>query len=261
MATGKVLTVKAGKAAYRKYASDGTLGTVLYPMNATPQTIQPFNLNVNTTDVPDGNSLYPLAVVETGVEAGVNMTFSDFNPQTLADLIGGTYTESGSKTMYTVGEEDVIPATGFTVTLDHTPLTSPVPTICSLDGSPWVKVASAPAVDQFSISAAVVTYSSANAIEEVFATYAYTEALATSVTVPKDIDIPTIQLIVVGENVPSDETRNKFNVNIVIDKVKVTGNMGMPEGSKNPGTWPLTFKALKPRAGQNLGEIVYKQQV
>jgi len=233
----------------------------LYPFNATPQSIQPFNLNINTTDVPDGNSLYPLAVVETGVESGVVMTFSDFNPRTLSDLIGGTYVESGSKTMYAVEEDHAIPAaTAYTVTLDHTPLASPIPTICSLDGSPWVKVTSNPATDQFSISAAVATFSSANAGEEVFATYAYTETAATSMTVPKDIDIPAIQLIVTDENVPSDETRNKFDVTITVDKAKLTGNVGMPEASKNPTTWTLNFRALKPRAGQNLADIAYKQR-
>lgn len=257
-----IIPLKSGHLAYQKYDSTGALDKTIIPTGLTVQTLEPPNFNVTTQDVPDGNSMYPLAIFETGAESQVSITYSDFSYKVLADMVGGTFTEKGTDTLLTIDEGYTIPSSSpYTVPVDHTIGTDPAPVILGLlDGSAWVKVDNAPSAKQYSVSGSVFTFNSADAGAEVFATYSWQGSSTVKIEMPEEVDIPTVRLLITDEQVPSNKTGKEYDITYYVDKARITGDVRQMTQQSSPGTWTLTWRVLKPRAGQKPWYAVAQQR-
>lgn len=242
---------KAGKIALTRYVN----GTLTYTpanmsvRNGTVASIQSA-VSYNTTTLPDGNSDWPAGEYDIGADGRITVNFSSYQPEILAFLLGTTVTEIANMDMFSVDEEQTVPSVSpYTVQLRHIPNANMVPILTDDTASPFVKVASAPASGQFSVSGDIVTLNSADAGKNVFSTYIWGAASGKEFGLPKLVSRPALQCIVSGEATSEDESEI-FDANIIVDRCKAVGDINPPEASREPKGWSVTLKVLKPR-GQN----------
>lgn len=254
-----IIPLRAGKLAYQKYKADGTLDETIITTGLTVQSIDPPNLNISTQDVPDGNSLWPLAVVETDASSQVVVNFSDYSPKVLADMTGGNYSVGASVSLMTIEQPHSVPD-DYTITLPEAPASKPDVVVTDIQASPWVKVDSAPTKQQFSVSGSVVTFNSADAGAEVLITYAWESTGGEKMEMPEDISVPTVRLIISDSMVPSNLTGADYDVTYYVDKARVSGDVKQMTQQKTPGTWTWTWRVIRPRAGRKPFDINLKRR-
>jgi hypothetical protein len=213
------------------------------------------NFGLTSTNVNDGNSLWSANSIATGFEPTLTLTLNSYSPKLHSDLLGGSFSYSAAEDMFTVGEEGLIPSeTPYTVTLDHSYKANGFVAVCGTDGSPWVKTTTVTAPKQYSVSGDTLTFSSADAGAEIYATYEWKSNDASHMEMPTDINPATVQLLLSSQAEPSTGGASK-TVNLTFDKAKVTGATAIPQFSKTPGNWQLPFTILKPRATKNAVEL------
>jgi hypothetical protein len=240
--------------AFREYDSNGTLGNEVHHYPVIVDNIAT-NFALTSTAINDGNSLWSANSVATGFEPTVTVTLNSYSPKLHAELLGGSFSYSGSEDMFTVGEEGLIPSSAsYTVTLAHNYKSGGFIAVCGTDGSPWVKTASAPAAKQYSISATTLTFNSADAGAEIYATYEWTDPDASHMELPSEINPKTVQLLISGKAEPASGGASK-TLNLTFDRAKVTGATALPALSKTPGNWQLPFTILKPRNTRNAVDL------
>lgn len=243
---------KAGKFRLTRFTSAGALSTDpadIYFRNGAIQSMVP-TININTTSLPDGNSDFAAAEPDTGKEGNILINLS-FMPIDLYAFIMETTVEDLVDTpMPAIDVELTVPeASPFTVTLDHTPDTTRPIILVDADASAWVKVADTPAVGQYSVSAALVTFNSEDAGKSVFINYDWTALTAKSFGLSKSGSRKALHLEISDEATGEDET-TMYDSATIVDRCKVTGNINPPEKSKEPKPQGINFKVLKPRGNK-----------
>lgn len=242
---------KAGKVRFTKYVNGvPTVSSAnTYFRNGAVQSITQ-SITVKTTELPDGNSDWPAAEVDTGREGTITINLSMMPVGLYAFLLGVTVEDLSNTPMPETDEELAIPATSpFAVTLAHTPNTLRPIVLVGQDTSAWTQTASASAVPtlrQYTISAAAAVFNSADAGKSVFITYDWTALTARSFGLPKSGSRFAMQCEISGEATGEDES-TLYDTAIIIDKCKASGNINPPELGREPKPQSVTLKVLKPR--------------
>lgn len=241
---------RGGKIAFVPHNSDGTVNTAGMVVNTGVIESIDFKVNINTSDLPDGNSDFPMGVYDTGREGTLGLKFSSYNPIVEALLIGADYEESKASTqMWSVDYEISVPlASPFDVTLPFTPTTNGAMTIVDVVSSPFIPVASSVASGKYIQNAAVLSFASADAGRPLFVTYDHTEDGVTEFAMKSIGRRPVYQAIIQGTAMDKDETR-EFDFNLIVDKVKAQGDVSAPVLQRSPQGWGPTLRVLKPRPG------------
>jgi hypothetical protein len=242
---------KAGKLMLTKYVNGVPTRSAenSYFRNGAVQSIVP-SVNVNTSALPDGNSDWDAAELDTGKEGTITVNLSFMPIDLYAWLMGTTVEDLQNTPMPVIDHEILIPeASPFVVTLPHSPDTSRPIILVDAGASAWVKTASVSAVPtaaQFTISAAAAVFNSADAGRSVFLTYDYTALTAKSFGLPKSGSRTALECVISGEALGEDES-TYYDAAIIVDKCKATGNINPPELGREPKPQSITLKVLKPR--------------
>jgi hypothetical protein len=242
---------KAGKLMLTKYVNGVPVRSAetSYFRNGAVESITP-SVTINSTSLPDGNSDWAAAQPDTGKEGTVAISLSFMPLDLYAFLMGVEVEDLTSEPFPIIDHEITIPeASPFTVTLPQEPDTGRPIILVDADASAWVKTGSSPAQGQYSISAAVATFNSADAGKSVFITYDYTAAVVKSFGLPKSGSRPAMECVISGEATGEDESEF-FDAAIIIDRCKSTGNINPPPMSRNPQPQTITLQVLKPRGNK-----------
>lgn len=239
---------KAGKLMLTKYVNGVPVRSAenSYFRNGAVQSIVP-SITVNTTELPDGNSDWPAADVDTGKSGTITVNLSYMPIELYAFLMGTTVEDLTSTPMPVIDQELTIPSVSpFEVNLGHAPDTTRPIILVGQDASAWTKVASSPAQGQYAISASTAIFNSVDAGKPVFITYDYTALTAKSFGLPKSGSRFAMECVISGEATGEDES-TLYDAAIIIDKCKATGNINPPELGREPKPQSITLKVLKPR--------------
>ena len=242
---------KAGKIRFTKYV-DGvpTVSSAnSYFRNGAVQSISQ-SINIKTSELPDGNSDWPAAEVDTGREGTITINLSMMPIDLYAFLLGVTVESLVNTPMPMIDEEIIVPdASPYAVTLPHTPDTTRAIILVGQDASAWAQTSSVSAVPtarQYTISAAAAVFNSADAGKSVFLTCDYTALTAQSFGLPKSGSRFAMLCEIQGEATGEDES-TLYDTAIIVDKCKATGNINPPELGREPKPQSITLKVLKPR--------------
>ena len=253
-----VVFKNAGKIALTVYVN-GMLHHIPANMsvrNGTVQSIQD-TTTYNSTELPDGNSDWPMGDYDTSVSGQVQVTLSSYSSRLHSFIIGTTLEELNSESMRVNDYEMLIPSESeYNVELRHEPNNNIVPILVNEEGSPFIKVTESPSASEFAISLNVVMFNSADAGTNVYLTYEWTAIKAESVGLPKTANRPTLHAVISGEAVSEDES-TLYDTNIIIDRCKATGDINPPQKSREPQPWSFTLKVLKPRGKNNAVDCKY----
>lgn len=250
---------KAGRIMLVEYGSDGSLAFTPDKMTTAAgvvQSVQP-SVTSNTTDLPDGNSDWPMGTFETGKDGSLVVNMSSFQPALFARLVGSTVSElsGGDLDVYAIEEPLTVPsASPYTVNLAHSYKANATFVLVTKDNSPFTQTASAPAAGQFQPSGNQVTFNSADAGKEVLATYVWTATKGTSVGLPEAGSVKTLHAIISGEATTDDQLSTLYT-NIIVDRCRATGDVAPPTMQREPQGWSFTLKVLKPRGGKKALDI------
>jgi hypothetical protein len=132
-----------------------------------------------------GSYQYPIAVGRGKGKLSFKAKTANITGQILSDIIFGTTAAAGIKAIVNGFASSVPALTPFTVTIappNSGTFSTDLGIIDGTTGLPLKKVASAPATGQYSVSAGVYTFASADASKALLISYEYT---ATSTTGPK----------------------------------------------------------------------------
>lgn len=110
--------------------------------------------------------------------------FAQIFGATLANVLAGASTSSGSMTRGAQNEVGTIPGSGpYTVTVSNSAtFVEDLGVYNITDGTRMTRVASAPATGQYSVSAGVYTFASADAADTVWISYSYTASAGQTVS-------------------------------------------------------------------------------
>jgi hypothetical protein len=241
---------RGGKVSYIPFNADLTLNMAGIITNTGVVNSINFSMNINTSDLPDGSSDFPMGVYDTGREGSVEINYSSYNPVVDALLSGADYAESKAATqMWSIDEEIAVPAVSpFTAPLQFSPAANGTIVIVDAVSSPFVKVSATPAAGQFSVSASTVTFSSADAGRPLLVTYDHIENDVTEIATKVIGARPVFQTLIQGLATVKDEV-TQYDFNLIIDKVKAQGNVGGPVLQRSPQGFSNTLRILKPRPG------------
>jgi hypothetical protein len=255
-----IIFQKAGRIMVVPYNSDGTLDIAnkAIIVSDAVQEVQP-SISKKIQDIPDGNSDWPAAKVETGKEGKVTITTGVFPPDLFASVIGQTVAAVTNKPMWAVGVDYTISASNA-ITLAQTPAAGNVPIVTGIDGTKYTKVASAPTAGQFSITGATLTFNAADANKPVKVTYQYSAATGNNFGLPETGSNPALYVVIDGEATNKDGN-NVQDCNIIIDKCMVEGDINFPQFKREPGTFQITLNVIKPRGGQKAIDVSFSPNV
>lgn len=251
---------KGGNIVLVEYGSDGSLSFTPDKMTTSAGMVNSIQITANraTSDLQDGNSPYPGAVVTTGGEVTVEVNLTSFQPALFARLVGTTIDPLSSEDFWEVEEGMTVPsASPYTTTTAHAYKEAATFVLVTKDNSPFTKVASNPAAGQFSASGSTVTFNSADAGKEVLATYVWTAANGTGVGFEADLGKPQVLHAIMSGKGTTDDQLSKVNVNYVVDRCIATGDMNPPIWQKDPQGWSFTLRGIKPRSSQKMAHLKY----
>lgn len=249
-----VIFPKAGKIALVRYGADGALDLSnpanFIGANGKVQSITP-SVEINTSELADGNSDWPMGVYDTGKSGTIQVTMSSFQPNLYAALMGTAIEKESNQKMWAAEEEKTIPSSGsFVVELDHEVAAGGTIVVLNNEGSPFVSVDSGPAAGEFTVSGNQLTFNSVDAGKEIFVTYEHIVTSSEKLYLPSSGSRPVLHAIISTIATNEDETQ-QFDANIIIDKCKATGAIAPPPQQREPQPWNFTLRVLKPRSGYN----------
>lgn len=249
-----IIYPRSGKFVLVKYNTDGTLtpsDDTIVAANGVVQSVEA-SVTINTSELADGNSDFPMGVFDVGKTGQLVITMSSFQPALYAALMGSKVEEEDSATLWAAEEEITVPSESpYTVTLSHTPKSDGTLVIVNDEGSPLVKApSSSPSTGQYSVSAATVEFASTDAGKIMFATYEWTASQVTKMGLPEVGSRPVLHAIISTEATDEGEL-TKYDANIIVDKCKAIGDINQPTQQREPQAWNFTLRVLKPRPGYN----------
>lgn len=228
---------KAGKFMLTKFKEgkpDALKAASCFFRNGVVQQITP-NISINGTPIPDGNSLWDAANLDTGIEGTIAVQLGYMPTELYAFIMGDTSQKNQSLDFPYVDEEYTVPETGaYTVKLKNTP---------TADGVMVVDVHNIPIVPN--LVGDVLTFTAGDAGKAVYVSYYAAKTGVERFGLPKTPVRPAYQLIVVGEAVGEDDTL--YEVATTVDRCKVLGNINPPSQGGTPEPITITFTILKPR--------------
>jgi hypothetical protein len=252
---------KAGKIALTKYV-DGALSHVPANMcirNGTVESIQE-NTSYNTTELPDGNSDWPMGEYDIGVTGNITVNLSSYQAELHAFLLGVSVEDLTDANMRVNDAEYVVPdSSPYEVELDHEPNDNMDVIVMDDDSTAFTEVESDPSSEEFSITEDTITFNSADAGKNVFVTYDWTATTAVGVGLPKTSNRPALYAVISGEAASEDES-TLYDTNVIIDKCKATGDINVPQKGREPQGWSFTLKVLKPRGSNDAVDTRYSEQ-
>lgn len=247
-----LLPLKAGKIVLFKFNPDGTLEKTEANASLNNGTVASIGRGrtINTKELPDGNSQYPMGVYDIGVNETVVVNMSSYQPALYAMLSGEETVDNASDTMTMVEQEITIPEEApYTVTLDPAYNGTGMILAVGVDSTTYSKVAEPPAAaGEFSVSGDVLTFNSADAGRGLFITYDYTASTSSS-GLPETVKRPQLHAII-STDYQDEKQLNTYRANIIVDRCKATGELAPPEQKTDPDGWSFTLQVLKPRGGR-----------
>jgi len=249
-----VIFPKAGKIVLCQFQSDGTLdltdASKWIGSNGTVEKMET-SVDIQSTELPDGNSDWAMGVYDTKRDGTVKVTMSSYQSKIYAALMGETIDAESAEKMWSADEEKTIPAaSAFEVTLDHDVASGGTIIVLNNDGSPLVSASSGPAADEYTVSGDTLTFNSVDANKAIFVTYEYATVTSELLALPSSGRRPAVHCII-SSLATSDDEITEFPLNIVIDKAKASGAMSPPPLQRQPAPWSFDLKVLKPRGGYN----------
>lgn len=242
---------KAGKLMLTKYVNGVPVRSAetSYFRNGAVESITP-SVTINTASLPDGNSDWAAAQPDIGKEGQITVNLSFMPIELYAFLMGVEVEDLAQEPFPVIDHEIIIPeASPYVVTLPQEPDTERPIILVDADASAWAKVSAAPAKGQYAISAAVVTFNSADAGKSVYITFDYKAAVVKSFGLPKSGSRPAMECVISGEATGEDES-TFYDAAIIIDRCKATGTINPPPMSRNPQPQSITLQVLKPRGNR-----------
>lgn len=237
-----------GKIVLVRYNVDGTLtydSTNIISNIGKITSIAP-SVTQNTSTLTDGNSDWPM-YFDTSKAGQITVTMATFQPRLYAALMGTETTTKTTDTLWATDEGYVIPANG-TVKLAHTPKTNGALVVVGEDDTVFTVAETTPATGTYTITDGTITFAAADAGKAVYVTYEWNAADAVNLGMPERGSRPALHAIISG-TVESDDGVAKYDVNIIIDKCKATGDLAQPSMQQEPQSWSFTLQVLQPRPG------------
>lgn len=252
---------KAGDIVLVKYNAAGTLDLTdpskFVAANGVIESIKP-SIETTTSDLPNGNSDWPLGPFDTGRKGSIEVNMSSFQPNLYAALMGVDKASESTQNFWKVNEGGTIPsAAAYTVTLNNAVVVGGVITVVDNTGSPFASVASGPASGQFTVATDTLTFNSVDAGKEIFATYQYATLTSEKLSLPASGTRLALHAIISGQAMSEDGTAT-FDFNVTIDKCKATGAIAPPPQQRQPAGWKFDLQVMEPRSGQNVMDYNYK---
>lgn len=251
-----IIYPKAGKIILVRYTPEGILSVNNDSLVGNTGVVERIEsaIEIQTNDLPDGNSDWPMGSYDTGTNGSITVAMSNFNAKLYSALTGANYSPGMQDAQMWSADEEVLVEKDsdnkFTFKLGHTP--APDGSIVLVDemSSPFVKVSGVPAAGQFSVSSNVLTFSSADEGKNLFATYDWVATEAVNLALPTLASRPVYQAIIETEATDKDLLK-RYAANIVVDKCKADGSIAPPPQQRQAQGWSFSLKVLKPRNGKN----------
>lgn len=255
--------MEAGRLMLVRYQADGTLNLA----NAASfvgggNTIESIksSIEIPTSELPDGNSDFPMGIYDTGKDGSIEVKMSGYSAVIHSALMGVDLEDELTQNMWAAEEPHSVPASGaYTYDLSNAVATGGTIVVLDNTGSPFVSVASGPAVGQFTVSSATITHNSVDAGKEVFVTYEHTAATSVKLGLPTSRGSRPALHAIISTLALTGDGNSEVPVNIIVDKCKSSGALTPPPQQKTPEGWTFTLKVLKPRAGYNPVYYRYKK--
>lgn len=247
---------EAGRIVLAKFKADGTLDFDKENMvvgNGTVQSIAP-NVNITTTELDDGNALFPMGVYDSRIAGQILVTMSSFQPTLYAALLGTEVEEETDAKLWSADEPHTIPEDEpYEVKLNHDTITSPAGAIVVVgaDGTLFDEATEAVAAGEFAVDdtdPSKLEFHADDGGKAIFVTYEY-EADVSKFGLRESGARPVLHAIVSGYAIDEDEI-NYYPVNLIVDKCKAAEDINMPIRQREPEAWTFTLNVLKPRAGR-----------
>lgn len=247
--------------------------------NGVVQQITP-NISINGTPIPDGNSLWDAANLDTGIEGTIAVQLGYMPSELYAFIMGDTSEDLDTAQFPVVDKEITVPdgvkvdaggnPEGVNIELDlgQEPTNGKI-MIVGVDNTAFTlfepKNAGGDAVDfdnetheigtgEYYIDGEILYFSVDDAKKQLFISYYYEAEDVHNFGLPKTPVRPAYQLVIVGEAVGEDDTL--YEVTTSVDRCKVLGNINPPSQGGTPEPITVTFTILKPRG--NLRAVDYK---
>lgn len=205
--------------------------------------------------LPDANSDFDLEF-STGKEGEITVNLSSFVPSLYAALTGADCVDEPTGTMREI-KLVTVPEDG-TVTLDPAPEGD---TILVMDGDnkEFTEAATTPAeAGEYSVTTGKVTFASADAGKLVYIAYDAPATDLKKVEIETQTNADVFRLIVRGKAILAENEGVTVEDQLTVDRVKVSGEVKMPDRSKEPKGWSFTLKLQSPRAGRKAVDYKYQ---
>lgn len=255
----------AGKIILFKFNPDGTLTktTANAAMNNGTVASIERGRSIETKELPDGNSQYPMAVRDIKVNETLKVNMSSFQPTLYGLLSAEEITEEQNATMSLVEVEKAIPEEEpYTVTLDPAYDGKGMLLIVGTDSTPFSKVdpaAGPTGAGEFAVSTenpGELIFNAADAGKSIYISYDYETSEVASSALPETIKRPALHAIISSDVTDEDEI-NTYRYNIIIDRCKAVGELKPPDQKPDADGWSFTLQVLKPRGGHKPVETRY----
>ena len=206
-----------------------------------------------SSTLPDGNSDFDLEY-STGKDGQIAVNLSSFVPSLYSALTGADYATESAGTIRKV-EEVTVPEDGV-VTLKDTP--SGDLTVMDGDNVDFTLAEVSPAATgEYSFTTDTVTFATVDAGKLVYIAYDVATTKAQKMSLETATNADTFRVIVTGEAILAENEGVTVPDQLTIDRVKVTGEVKMPDRSKEPKGWNFTLKLQAPRAGYKAVDYKY----
>lgn len=246
-----VIKINAGKVKMTKYDPiTGGLSTNPKDIRVCTETVQEIQKRkaVNTYELPDGNSDYPMGIYENGVTYDVSFIFSDMSNETLAFL-------------HNV-DVDIAEGSMKDIMVTSVPLTAPyeipllgvladdcVPVVVDVNNEKWEKESTV-GDKAFKIEEGTegkpdkLVFDEENAGTSLHIEYDYVADSIESYAEKSVALLPAVLIEIVHDTLSSDKTR-KYRNNTVLKKMQYTGSFDETfKREHSPETLPFT--AVRP---------------
>lgn len=213
------------------------------------------NVNVNTQELPDGNSDWPAAEPVTGRDGTIAVELSFMSPELYAFLMGTKVDELENETMTEIDYEVIVPEDTYSIELPREPVKGSI-LIVDYKGTHFEIVDGDTAdpltqgqVKVDTTDANKLIFSDVDAGKAVYITYDWIALTAKSFGFPKSGTPYAFRATISGEAMGDDEA-TMYDTNIIVDRTKAIGAINPPPLSKTPAPQTITLKVLKPRGNK-----------
>lgn len=244
------IKINSGKLKMTKYdPMTGALSTKPEDIRLCTETVQEIQKkkSVDTYELPDGNSDYPMGIYEKGVKYDVSVIMSDMSDETKA-FLNNTTLAKGSGTMKDIIETAVPSVAPYEIALLGK--VSGTPIVVDANNEKWSLEETTLATKKFKLTPGVdpapdkLTFDASDAGKPIHIEYNFEADSIESYSEKRTSLLPVILLEIVHETMSSDKTK-KFKNNTILKKMQYTGSFDETlKREHSPET--LAFVAVRP---------------